>query len=143
MTFDQALDLFDDASFDFIYCDEYAHTGEEAGRTLADWYPKLKPGGVMAGDGYDPDNWPLVVWAAHHAANQLGVTLFVTEKVSVDAQNRFPSCYFIRPFEGSDRLAVEGSLDAIAAGEKARVVEVRRQKRLERRAAKGSPASEG
>lgn len=140
MTFDQALDLFDDASFDFIYCDGYAHTGEEGGRTLADWYAKLKPGGVMAGDDYDPDNWPLVVWAAHHAANQLGVPLFVTEKVSEDAYNRFPSWYFVRPLDGPDRLVVEDSLESIAQAEKARVAEMRRQKRLERRA-KGNPAS--
>ncbi|MEZ5798835.1 MAG: methyltransferase domain-containing protein [Paracoccaceae bacterium] len=39
MTFDQALDLFPDGYFDFIYCDGYAHTGEEGGRTLADWFP--------------------------------------------------------------------------------------------------------
>ena len=38
MTFDQAIDLFPDGHFDFIYVDGYAHTGEEGGRTLLNWY---------------------------------------------------------------------------------------------------------
>jgi hypothetical protein len=134
MTFDQALDLFPDASFDFIYCDGYAHTGEEGGRTLADWYPKLKPGGVMAGDDYDLENWSLVVWAAHHAAGQLGVPLFVTERVSDDPYNRFPSWYFIKPEGGPQRIELADALLALADAEKARVAELRRQKRQARRA---------
>lgn len=31
MTFEDALDLFDDEYFDFIYIDGFAHTGEEGG----------------------------------------------------------------------------------------------------------------
>jgi SAM-dependent methyltransferase len=141
MTFDAALDLFPDQSFDFIYCDGYAHTGEEGGRTLADWFTKLKPGGVMAGDDYDPDNWPLVVWAVHNAARQLNTPVFVTQKTSEDPYNRFPSWYFIRPASGPDRLAVAAPLAAIADAEKERVAELRRKKRLQRRAVKDSPAT--
>lgn len=58
MRFDQALDLFPDDSFDFIYVDGYAHTGEEGGATFNDWWPKLKQGGVFAGDDYDQGAWP-------------------------------------------------------------------------------------
>lgn len=61
MRFNEALDLFKDATFDFIYVDGYAHTGEEGGQTFRDWWPKLKPGGFLAGDDYDPEAWPLVV----------------------------------------------------------------------------------
>lgn len=50
MAFAQAVDLFPDAHFDFIYVDGFAHSGLEGGRTLTDWFPKLKPGGVLAGD---------------------------------------------------------------------------------------------
>ncbi len=91
----------------------------------------------MAGDDYDPENWPLVVWAAHHAVNQLGVPLHVTEKVSDDPYNRFPSWYFVKPQAGPDRLEVADALAAIADAEKARVAELRRQKRAERRAGGG------
>ena len=139
MTFDAALDLFPDQSFDFIYCDGYAHTGEEGARTLADWFAKLKPGGVMAGDDYDPDNWPLVVWAVHDAARQLNVPVFVTQMISEDPYNRFPSWYFIRPASGPDRLEVAAPLAEIADAEKERVAELRRQKRLQRRAVKDNP----
>lgn len=137
MTFDQALDLFPEQSFDFIYCDGYAHTGEEGGRTLADWYTRLKPGGVMAGDDYDRDNWPLVVWAAHHAVNQLGVPLFITDHTSDEAYNRFRSWYFIRPEAGPAHLTMPGDLQDIADAEKARVAEMRRKKRQAQRAVRG------
>lgn len=97
MTFDQALDLFPDNHFDFIYCDGYAHTGEEGGRTLLDWYAKLKPGGVMAGDDYDLAHWPLVVWAVHHLVAQLGVPLQVTDLVTDAPYNRYRSWFFTKP----------------------------------------------
>ena len=42
MTFDDAIDLFEDQFFDFIYIDGFAHTGEEGGETLIKWYRKLK-----------------------------------------------------------------------------------------------------
>ena len=35
MSFDDALDIFDDQSLDFIYIDGYAHTGEEGGSTYS------------------------------------------------------------------------------------------------------------
>lgn len=133
MTFDQALDLFPDGCFDFIYCDGYAHTGEEGGRTLVDWYPKLKPGGVMAGDDYDIETWPLVVWTAHHVALQLGVPIFVTEKVTDEPYNRYPSWYLRKPMDGPDKLELVEDLTVIADAEKARVAEMRRQKRQQRR----------
>ena len=57
--FDEALTFFPDASLDFVYVDGYAHTGEEDGQTIRDWYPKVKPGGILAGDDYS-DYWPLV-----------------------------------------------------------------------------------
>ncbi|MEZ5798836.1 MAG: hypothetical protein R3D63_15965 [Paracoccaceae bacterium] len=88
----------------------------------------------MAGDDYDPQNWPLVVWAVNHAASQLGVPVHVTETVSEAAYNRYPSWYFIRPATGPDRLTLADPLLAIADAEKARVAEVRRQRRQQRRA---------
>jgi len=52
MTFDEALDLFPDNHFDFIYIDGYAHTGQNNGKTLVDWYKKCKTNGIFAGDDY-------------------------------------------------------------------------------------------
>ena len=102
MTFDEALDLFPDEFFDFIYVDGYAHTGEEGGRTLINWYAKLKPGGIFAGDDYDFEKWPLVVWAVNDLANQLGVMLNITDQVANVAYNKFRSWYFTRPMTAPD-----------------------------------------
>lgn len=60
MKFNEALSLFPDNFFDLIYIDGYAHTGQEGGKTLSDWWPKLKTNGVFAGDDYD-SRWPLVI----------------------------------------------------------------------------------
>jgi predicted O-methyltransferase YrrM len=59
-TFRDALDLFPNNSLDFVYVDGYAHTGQDSGRTLHSWWPKVKPGGVFAGHDYD-SQWPLTV----------------------------------------------------------------------------------
>ena len=53
MTFDEALDLFPDNYFDFIYLDGYAGNGFEGGQTLRKWSKKVKLDGIIAGDDYD------------------------------------------------------------------------------------------
>jgi hypothetical protein len=52
MDFTEALGLFPDRFFSFVYFDGYAHTGQEEGATLADWFPKVRPGGWLAGHDY-------------------------------------------------------------------------------------------
>jgi len=52
LTFHDALELFDDETFDLIYIDGYAHTGQDNGQTLDEWFPKLKRGGIFAGHDY-------------------------------------------------------------------------------------------
>ena len=144
MTFEEAVTLFPDGFFDFIYFDGYAHTGEEGGATLRDWYPKLKPGGVFAGDDYSADAWPLTVWAVNEAAAQIGVAVSVTDIVLDEAFNRHPSWFFVKPADGPSLLTFPPELDRIAAAEKLRVAAKRRQRRKDRRAAavKGSAGRE-
>lgn len=76
--------------FDFIYIDGYAHTGQEAGATLRDWWPLLRPGGIFAGHDYDPA-WPLTVAAvdAHVATHGLALNL------TTEVEN--PSWWLIKP----------------------------------------------
>jgi len=93
MSFDEALEIFDDHYFDFIYFDGYAHTGEEGGKTFNDWYRKLKVGGIFAGDDYHVD-WPLVMWAVNDMVSQLGYDLHVTGKQGNDNLNFYPSWFF-------------------------------------------------
>mgnify|MGYP006424823745 FL=1 len=92
MPFDEALDLFEDDYFDFIYIDGFAHTGEEGGKTLCDWYKKLKIGGVISGDDYHAD-WPLVIWAVNHFTAQTGGILKLTEKTETIGYSLYPSWY--------------------------------------------------
>jgi hypothetical protein len=56
--FSKAVLLFEDNFFDFIYIDGYAHTGQNNGETLRQWFPKLKKGGIFAGHDYCQKRWP-------------------------------------------------------------------------------------
>lgn len=109
MSFMDAVDLFDDNFFDFIYFDGYAHTGEEGGKFFSEWYKKLKVGGVFAGDDYH-DDWPLVKWAVNDMISKIGCNLNVTGKVESTYLNKYPSWFFLKEKNSifsSDNLLVE------------------------------------
>jgi hypothetical protein len=93
LTFDDALDIFPDEYFDFIYVDGFAHTGEEGGKTLVDWYRKLKIGGIMSGDDYHTD-WPLVMWAVNHFAIQIGAHVTLTDRTQNERYSKYPTWFF-------------------------------------------------
>lgn len=91
MRFDEALPRFPDGHFDFIYVDGYAHTGEENGRTFRDWWPKLKPGGLFAGDDYDP-RWPLVMEALDKFAYEKGFPIkIIPARPDAPRYSKYPS----------------------------------------------------
>jgi hypothetical protein len=92
MRFDEALPLFPDHSFDFIYADGYAHNGEENGRTFRDWYPKLRPGGIISGDDYHSD-WPLVVKAVDAFAAEQNLELHVIQCGEDTWNSRYPTWF--------------------------------------------------
>ena len=119
MTFDEALDLFEDECLDFVYIDGFAHTGEEGGKTISDWYSKLKVGGVLAGDDYHAD-WPLVVWAVNHFAGQLGVPIRLTTEAEEDSYSRYPT-WFLRKPKTRATLTVDPHLYEISQAERERV----------------------
>jgi hypothetical protein len=98
LTFNDALDLFPDEYFDFIYVDGFAHTGEDGGKTLVDWYGKLKIGGIMSGDDYHSD-WPLVMWAVNHFASQIGAKITLTDKIQDERYSQYPTWFFRKDHE--------------------------------------------
>lgn len=51
-SFDEALETFPNESLGFIYIDGYAHTGQDDGKTIQDWWKKVKPGGFFGGHDY-------------------------------------------------------------------------------------------
>jgi len=95
MKFEEALDLFPDEYFDFIYIDGYAHTGQENGKTLTDWYKKLKVGGVFAGDDYAKE-WPKVISVVDQFAKQYQKTVNVINCREKEKWCNFPTWYIIK-----------------------------------------------
>lgn len=71
-----ALAEFEDESCDVIYVDGYAHTGQDEGKTLRDWWPKVKSGGVFSGHDYD-EKWPKTVAAVDAFAESVGAAVEV------------------------------------------------------------------
>ena len=93
-TFAEALPRFSDNFFDFIYIDGYAHTGQHGGQTLRDWWPKLKPGGLFAGDDYHPA-WPHNVKAVDDFCREhnLEINIHKFENENNNFWGRHPSWY--------------------------------------------------
>lgn len=74
--FSKAVTKFADESCDVIYVDGYAHTGQDDGKTLRDWWPKVKSGGVFSGHDYD-EKWPKTIAAVDAFAESIGATVEV------------------------------------------------------------------
>ncbi len=96
MRFDEALQLFSDEALDFIYVDGYAHDGELNGQTFRDWFPKLRRGGIIAGDDYSPD-WPLVVAAVDHFIAANGLELHVIDCHEDAWNSKYPTWFAMKP----------------------------------------------
>jgi SAM-dependent methyltransferase len=145
LTFDEALDLFPDSYFDFVYVDGFAHTGEEGGKTLADWYKKLRPGGILCGDDYHQD-WPLVMWAVNHLASQLGTAVSLTGLSRDERYSQYPS-WFLRKDENAlaSSLTLDPRLVEIARAERVRIHRLRTSRVLAwaRRLARFAKVSSG
>ena len=90
-TFTEAVKTFPDSYFDFIYIDGYAHTGQNEGQTLREWFPKLRKGGIYAGHDYCSNRWPKTYTQVNKFLNEeLGYKIHVT-KEKVD-----PSWYILK-----------------------------------------------
>jgi predicted O-methyltransferase YrrM len=90
MTFSEAVPFFADDSLQFIYIDGYAHTGQDNGQTLADWWSKLQSGGIFAGHDYHPQ-FPLTIDAVDAFAQKHGL------QVNFTNETRYPSWWVEKP----------------------------------------------
>lgn len=90
MSFDEASPLFADESLDFVYVDGYAHTGQEGGRTIEQWWLKVKPGGVLAGHDYDP-RWAATMNSVNTFVERHRLSLNLTQPAGEPGADRFPS----------------------------------------------------
>lgn len=98
MTFKEALTRFpSDECFDFIYIDGYAHKGQENGKTLRDWYPKLKVGGIFAGHDYNKKYQPTID-AVDSFCDSVGITPIIVpgDDETISRQDEYESWYIIK-----------------------------------------------
>lgn len=96
MSFDEAVDLFPDEYFDFIYIDGYAHTGQEEGVTLKQWWPKVKKGGVFAGDDYI-EGFEKVVSAVDEFSYKINRNPYVLKPTVIEnIWSKYPSWIIIK-----------------------------------------------
>ena len=89
-TFQEAVEMFTDGINALVYLDGYAHTGQEGGRTLRDWWPKVRPGGIFAGHDYHP-RYQATVDAVDAFGAEHGLALNIIEETP------FPSWWVRKP----------------------------------------------
>ena len=128
LEFENVIDLFEDEYFDFIYVDGFAHTGEEGGKSLIDWYKKLKVGGIMSGDDYH-DDWPLVKWAVNDFAFQLNAEINITGGKEDADYSKYPTWY-IQKKKHQFNLKINEDLYRISMKEKRRIHNLRMVKQI-------------
>ena len=88
-TFEEFLCEVEDNYFDFIFIDGYAHTGQDDGKTIEDWYCKLKPGGIYSGHDYW-EKYPLTIkYVDIFAKNN-------NKKINITSENRFNSWWIVK-----------------------------------------------
>jgi hypothetical protein len=78
-TFEIAATQFDNEFFDWIYVDGFSHEGQNGGKTFTQWWPKLKPGGVFGGGGYDMIMWSELVKKLHSFALYVERDIYVID----------------------------------------------------------------
>jgi predicted O-methyltransferase YrrM len=77
-----SADLFPDEFFDFIFIDA-DHSYEAVVKDIQSWWPKIKKGGIFAGDDFIPEDGD--IWLINHDtgvseyAGKFGVRRAVTE----------------------------------------------------------------
>lgn len=96
-SFDEAVNVFQDGSIDLVYVDGYAHTGQEGGGTLRDWWPKVRRGGVLAGHDYHP-HWQPTIEAVDAFAVEVG------QEINLIHGDQYPSWWIRKPLFGRSEL---------------------------------------
>lgn len=96
--FEEVLDFFPDGLFDFIYIDGF-HSLAAVTKDLADWWPKLRPGGVFAGHDYSPFKSSAIVEcrvieAVNEHVSKYSLDLYITDTADpIDTMARSWYCW--------------------------------------------------
>lgn len=72
----ECYQLFEDASLDFVYIDGN-HFEKFVKQDIENWFPKIRPGGILSGHDYNHPNFPHVSQCVDHFFNSkdLGVNV--------------------------------------------------------------------
>ncbi len=128
MKFDEALDLFPDNTFDFMYLDGYAGTGLEGGTVIRSWASKVKVGGILAGDDYHED-CHLLQLIVDEFCKQNDFELFITEGAfDNSAYGNYPSWAIIKDKE----IVGETSPQYLAEGLKSSMLSNKKKQRAKK-----------
>ena len=97
-TFEEILNYIPNSYFDFIYIDAYAHTGQDNGQILSDWFPKLKEGGIFSGHDYEEIQWPKTFDAINSfaAKHKLSIKGVPGDMNSQNSEDQWKSWYTIK-----------------------------------------------
>ncbi len=95
MTFEEAVQIFADETFDFIYIDGYAHTGQDGVHTLDAWWPKLKQHGIFGGHDYHA-SWPKTMDVVDQFIAKHHLTLHTTQESPTVEEHAYPSWYTVK-----------------------------------------------
>lgn len=106
MSFEEALSHFANESLDFIYIDSYAHTGQEDGTTIEQWWWKLKPGGILAGHDYHPV-WAATMNAVNRFVERHALTLHQTLPADESGADPYPSWWVEKTESESRNIGAE------------------------------------
>lgn len=128
MKFDEALDLFPDECFDFMYLDGYAGTGLEGGTTIRSWASKVKIGGILAGDDYHED-CRLLQLIVDEMCEQNDFELFLTEGAfDNSAYGNYPSWAVIKDKEIVGETSQQYLADGLKSSAQSRKKKLRAKK---------------
>lgn len=95
MTFESAVEIFPDGYFDFIHVDGDSSTGENEGKTMEMWLPKLKGNGVMSGNNYHED-CPKVVESVDAFVKKHGFILHIHDYADKDDKHSKYPCWYVK-----------------------------------------------
>ena len=95
----EAAKIFYDNSLDLVLLDG-DHTTNGVMNDIEAWWPKIKPGGILAGDDYDSTYWPSVCKAVHDKFGYNDIHLFGTGGIWFKIKRREVTTFI--PDDGSE-----------------------------------------
>lgn len=96
MDFADALDMFDPETLDFIHIDACLHDSGAQGELLGEWFARLRPGSIFAGNGYMPER-PAVMSAIDALVEMNGLELHRIDAGKNAAGPRYSGWFVLKP----------------------------------------------